>query len=49
MQMSLHSLLGIYNEEVTMIVQTLGPAGVFVSVLVVIGKTENNKSLTIEY
>lgn len=45
MQMSLHPLLGIYNEEVTMIVQTLSSPGVFVSVLVVIGKTENNLNL----
>lgn len=43
--MSLYSLLGIYNEEVTMMVQTLSPAGVFISVLVVIGKTENNLNL----
>lgn len=45
LQMLLHSLLGIYNEEVTMMVQTLSPAGVFISVLVVIGKTENNLNL----
>lgn len=45
LQMSLYSLLGIYNEEVTVMVQTLSPAGVFISVLVVIGKTENNLNL----